>query len=71
MRLIASKGLARISHRKKIVNDAYPVYEYDPTGRDGVDAYIIGTGTKLIAQPPSNQLRPGTVRFCAILHQSP
>ena len=47
LRLIVSKGLARISHRKKIVNDSYPVYEYEPAGGEGVDAYILSSGIKI------------------------
>ena len=42
-----SQGLARISHREKLGPDTVNIYEYDPTGGKGVDAYIIDTGINI------------------------
>ena len=47
LRLTVSKGLARISHRETLSPDTYSVYEYDPSGGEGVDAYIIDTGINI------------------------
>ena len=47
LRLTVSQGLARISHRETLSPDTYSVYEYDPSGGEGVDAYIIDTGINI------------------------
>jgi len=38
------QGLARISHRPKLSFGTFTKYEYEPTGGEGVDVYIIDTG---------------------------
>ncbi|KAF9645403.1 hypothetical protein BDM02DRAFT_3120303 [Thelephora ganbajun] len=40
-------GLARISHRQRLGLGTFTLYEYDPTGGDGVDVYIIDTGINI------------------------
>ena len=42
--IAASQGLARISHRRKLGLGTFTLYDYDPTGGEGVDVYIIDTG---------------------------
>ena len=42
-----SQGLARISHREKLSNDTFSLYEHDPTGGEGVDVYVIDTGINI------------------------
>ena len=42
-----SQGLARISHREKLTFDSFNTYQYEPTGGEGVDAYIIDTGINI------------------------
>ncbi|KAH9965429.1 peptidase S8/S53 domain-containing protein [Russula dissimulans] len=37
-------GLARISHRQKLTFGTFTKYEYDHSGGEGVDVYIIDTG---------------------------
>lgn len=44
IQLSAPWGLARISHRKKLSFGTFTKYEYDSTGGEGVDVYIIDTG---------------------------
>ncbi|KAK0459381.1 peptidase S8/S53 domain-containing protein [Desarmillaria tabescens] len=37
-------GLARISHRPRLTFGTFTKYEYDPSGGEGVDVYVIDTG---------------------------
>ncbi|KAJ7578334.1 peptidase S8/S53 domain-containing protein [Mycena floridula] len=37
-------GLARISHRKKLRLGTFTIYDYIPSGGEGVDVYVIDTG---------------------------
>lgn len=38
-------GLARISHRERLRLSTFQKYEYDPEGGEGVDVYVIDTGS--------------------------
>jgi len=40
-------GLARISHRAKLGFGTFSKYEYDPSGGEGVDVYVIDTGINI------------------------
>ncbi|KIM25047.1 hypothetical protein M408DRAFT_329847 [Serendipita vermifera MAFF 305830] len=40
-------GLARISHREKLGFQTFRKYQYDPSGGEGVDAYVIDTGINI------------------------
>jgi len=40
-------GLARISHRPKLSFGTFTKYEYDHTGGEGVDVYVIDTGINI------------------------
>ena len=40
-------GLARISHRAALHLSTFTKYAYDPSGGEGVDAYVIDTGINL------------------------
>ncbi|TDL17986.1 hypothetical protein BD410DRAFT_901059 [Rickenella mellea] len=40
----AADGLARISHRKKLGFSTFQKYEFDKSGGDGVNVYVIDTG---------------------------
>ncbi|KAJ7270130.1 peptidase S8/S53 domain-containing protein [Mycena haematopus] len=40
-------GLARVSHRKKLGFGTFRKYEYDPSGGEGVDVYVIDTGINI------------------------
>jgi len=41
------QGLARVSHRKRLNFGTFTLYEYDPTGGEGVDVYIVDTGINI------------------------
>jgi cerevisin len=41
------KGLARVSHRKKLSFGTFRKYEYDSEGGQGVDVYVIDTGINI------------------------
>ncbi|KAJ6573411.1 peptidase S8/S53 domain-containing protein [Mycena vulgaris] len=40
-------GLARVSHRNKLSCGTSTIYEYEPTGGEGVDVYVIDTGINI------------------------
>ncbi|KAF7306691.1 hypothetical protein MIND_00460800 [Mycena indigotica] len=44
---LAPWGLARVSHRKKLSLGTFTRYDYDPSGGDGVDVYVIDTGINI------------------------
>ncbi|KAF5375547.1 hypothetical protein D9615_009135 [Tricholomella constricta] len=40
-------GLARISHRPRLTFSTFTKYEYDPSGGEGVDVYVVDTGINI------------------------
>ncbi|KAJ6491648.1 peptidase S8/S53 domain-containing protein [Mycena vitilis] len=40
-------GLARVSHRPKLTFATFQKYEFDPSGGEGVDVYVIDTGINI------------------------
>ncbi|CAG8622958.1 8634_t:CDS:2 [Paraglomus occultum] len=40
-------GLARISHRERLVQSTFSTYQYDATAGNGVTAYVIDTGVNI------------------------
>ena len=44
---VIPQGLARLSHRGKLGLGTFTLYEYDPTGGEGVDVYVVDTGINI------------------------
>ena len=44
---IVPQSLARISHRKKLGLGTFTLYEYNPTGGEDFDVYVMDTGINI------------------------